>query len=263
MKANIYPWNSKSRGADSLAKALDISRIKLEGSSYKGDKKRVVINWGAGKIDNPEVLKSTILNHPKAVNACTDKLAFFQQMSVKDGPRIPEFTDDPNVALGWFKKDKEVIARTILRGHSGNGIEFFSDHKDKLEKILKAPLFVRYVKKKEEFRVHIVKNEVIDIQRKALRKTDDNGKAIDPATIDFRVRNLANGFVFVRNDIHPPEDVPFQALKAFAKTGLDFGAFDVIWNEHDKAAYVLEANTAPGLEGTTLTNYVEAFRKVM
>ena len=38
----------------------------------------------------------------------------------------------------------------------------------------------------------------------------------------------------------------------------DFGAFDVIYNQKKNQAFVLECNTAPGIEGTTLDNYVEA-----
>jgi glutathione synthase/RimK-type ligase-like ATP-grasp enzyme len=262
-KTVIYPWNAKSKSADALHKELKINRVRLEGSTFKGSPDRKVINWGAGSINNPEVLKCQIINDPKRVALCTDKLAFFKAMSGKNGPRIPEWTDDPSVALTWFKKDKEVVARLVLRGHSGNGIEFFSDNKADLEKVLKAPLFTKYIKKKDEYRVHIVKDEVIDIQKKMLRKTDDAGKAINPETVDFRVRNLANGFIYGRNEVQAPHDVPTQALLAINRTGLDFGAVDVIWNDHDQQAYVIEVNTAPGLTGTTLENYVEAFGKLI
>lgn len=262
-KSVLFPWNAKSKSADLLAKGLGINRVKLEGSTFKGSPDRKVINWGSGSITNPEVLKCQIFNDPKRVAFCTDKLAFFKAMAGKGGPRTPEWTDDPSVAISWFRKEREVVIRKILKGHSGKGIEFLSEYKDKLEDGLKAPLFTKYVKKKEEYRVHIVKDEVIDIQRKMLRKTDDNDNPIDPATIDFRVRNLANGFIYGRNDIHVPEDVPTQALLAMARAGLDFGAVDVLWNENDKLAYVLEINTAPGLTGTTLTNYTDAFRKII
>jgi glutathione synthase/RimK-type ligase-like ATP-grasp enzyme len=42
-------------------------------------------------------------------------------------------------------------------------------------------------------------------------------------------------------------------------SGLDFGAVDVIWNERQQRAYVLEINSAPGLEGTTIDDYVRYF----
>ena len=45
--------------------------------------------------------------------------------------------------------------------------------------------------------------------------------------------------------------------------GLDFGAVDVIWNEHESKAYVLEINTAPGLEGSTVEDYKEFFNRAV
>jgi D-alanine-D-alanine ligase-like ATP-grasp enzyme len=42
-------------------------------------------------------------------------------------------------------------------------------------------------------------------------------------------------------------------------TGLDFGAVDVIWNAQKEKPYVLEINTAPGLEGQTIADYAAFF----
>jgi hypothetical protein len=44
---------------------------------------------------------------------------------------------------------------------------------------------------------------------------------------------------------------------------LDFGAVDLIWNENQNVVYVLEVNTAPGMEGTTLENYCDAFSNAL
>ena len=43
--------------------------------------------------------------------------------------------------------------------------------------------------------------------------------------------------------------------------GLDFGAVDVLWNERQQKAYVCEVNTAPGLEGITLDNYLKEIKE--
>jgi D-alanine-D-alanine ligase-like ATP-grasp enzyme len=75
------------------------------------------------------------------------------------------------------------------------------------------------------------------------------------------VRNLANGFVFQRNGIEVPEVVRQVARDTLlAVEGLTFGAVDVIFNERANRAYALEINTAPGLEGTTVDDYVTFFR---
>jgi D-alanine-D-alanine ligase-like ATP-grasp enzyme len=40
---------------------------------------------------------------------------------------------------------------------------------------------------------------------------------------------------------------------------LDFGAVDIIYNAKRNECYVLEVNTAPGLEGTTVEKYATKF----
>src|SRR5690606_23689172 len=121
-----------------------------------------------------------------------------------------------------------------------------------------SEFWVKYKKKKDEFRVHVAFGRVIDVQRKALRQTDHEGNPIDTTKIDFRIRNLAHGFIFKRHDISVPSCVTEEAVKAVEALGLDFGAADVIYNAAEGKAYVLEVNTAPGLEGTTVESYTNA-----
>jgi len=258
MKTFIYPWNERSQGARALSEALGISRIKHQNSQFKGSPQRTVINWGASEVP-PEVAKCRVLNTAKAVDAAASKRNFFQLMqSSANGPRTPEFTTNAETALEWAKAKQLVVARTKDRARSGTDIVFF----DNLDKFLEARLYTKYIKKKEEYRVHIVLGTVVTLQQKVLRQTDDAGNPIDPDKVDFRIRNLSNGFIFQRNNLHPPKDVIVQAELAMRASGLDFGAVDVIWNEHQQKAYVLEINTAPGIEGTTVDEYVGAFKKL-
>jgi D-alanine-D-alanine ligase-like ATP-grasp enzyme len=48
------------------------------------------------------------------------------------------------------------------------------------------------------------------------------------------------------------------SVEAVAALGLDFGAVDII-EDKEGNFYVLEINTAPGLEGHTVTSYAKAF----
>ena len=66
------------------------------------------------------------------------------------------------------------------------------------------------------------------------------------------IKNLDNGWVFCRTGISLPDDARNQAIAAVRSLGLDFGAVDVLYREREDKAFVLEVNTAPGLEGTTL-----------
>ena len=49
-----------------------------------------------------------------------------------------------------------------------------------------------------------------------------------------------------------------MALNAIEDLQLDFGAVDVVVSGYSGGAFVLEVNSAPGLEGTTVQKYVEA-----
>jgi hypothetical protein len=154
-------------------------------------------------------------------------------------------------AREWLNDNRTVVARQVLTGYGGAGIVVVPPGQE----LPPAPLYTKYVSKMSEFRVHCVGDEIIDVQRKAARRD------VPPDRINWQVRNHGNGFIYVRGDVKAPRDVLDQALAAFRHTRLDFGAVDVLWNQKGQKAYVLEINTAPGLEGQTLTNYSNALRR--
>lgn len=256
----IYSYNEASEGAKELARSLKIRRIKHENSAYKWSPNNIVINWGSRTVTD-ELRKSTLLNPPEAIAKCSDKLKFFNLCaSVQtegDKPRIPNYTTDGELAKGWVAGGSVVVARKTLTGHSGEGIEFMEASKP--NSFVDAPLYVEYVKKKDEYRIHFVHDKIIAMQRKALKEE----ARIDAKYVNWRVRNLANGFIYARNNITPPDDVVAQAKKVIKISGLDFGAIDIIWNEKSRKAYVLEVNTAPGLTGETLVDYSRAFEEYL
>lgn len=249
---HLYSHNPKSEGAANIAGALNIKRIRHgENSKFKGGPKKVVINWGSSNLP-PEVLKSKVINKPEAVGKCTNKLTFFQ--TVEGNVSIPPYTTDKEVALKWLT-DHVVVARTILQGSGGEGLIIVD--KRNVDNLVKAPLYTQYIPKVDEYRIHVVNGGITDVQRKALRKgwQDENpGK-----TPNFKVRNLENGFIYMREGVEAPDCVLDQAVAAVKAVGLDFGAVDVIYNQKYNKAYVLEVNCAPGVEGTSIENYKAAF----
>jgi len=250
----IYSHNENSEGAKALAKEMKARRIKHENSSFVGKKTNVVINWGSRNLPD-EVLKSRVLNTQEAVGKCANKLSFFELVKVsKDGPRVPRWTTSSKEAISWITEKVTIVARKVLNGSSGEGIHFMTF--DDPESFVDAPLYTEYVKKKDEYRVHFCAGEIIDYQRKALR-SDRRAE-----TVDWRIRNLDSGFVFVRDSVKLPDDVRVQAEKAIKISGLDFGAIDLIYNEKEGHGYVLEINTAPGLQGETVTSYATALKKL-
>lgn len=242
-----------SRGGKALRLALGLRDLRRVPA--RNGRANPIFCWGY--VQGMGLTRSTVYNPPNKVAVAANKLKFFQAMAAapeEDRPRIPEFTTSAAEAIKWAEDGAIVIGRQTLSGHSGEGIVFFDD--DDYEAFVQCPMFVKYVKNLAEYRIHFAFGERIDTQRKALR-TD-----APPQDGPRRVKNLANGFVYSRNNVgEVPEDVYVQAAKAFKASGLDYGAVDVIYNAYYNQAYVLEINTAPGLEGTTLENYAEAFRR--
>jgi glutathione synthase/RimK-type ligase-like ATP-grasp enzyme len=248
----IYPYKTGSASAKALSEAIGAKRIKRENSKFKGNHKRVVVNWGCTRLPE-EVLKCQVLNKPEAVAIASDKLKFFKAMKEDGGVNIPEFTTDIGEAEWWIEEGYKVVERHKLNGHSGEGIVIVEDEDD----LNGAPLYVKYIPKKSEWRIHVFQGEVVDVQRKA------RDRGVPDEQVNWQVRNHANGFIFARNEgIAPHEQVLHQAKQAVRACGLDFGAVDVVFNDKQLVAYVLEVNTACGLSGYTLDGYAERFGRL-
>lgn len=259
-KVFLYSYHPKSESCRQLRMRCKFLQIKEKNSRFFGTPEKTVINWGSSKP--PENIRnSKIINSFEIVGIMANKKTFFDFMTknISYNLRLVPFTTEFHKALEWFKEGNQVCVRTILKGHSAEGLYIMSPHE--IDQWIKAPLYTRYIPKKEEYRVHFAFNEIIDIQRKVLRKTDEEGNPVNPETVDFRIRNLANGFIFQRNNLQIPDDVTNQAIAAAKVSQLDFGAIDIIFNAKNNKAYVLEINTAPGLMNTTLESYANAFLK--
>lgn len=240
----VLPYKKGSKSAKALADSLGVLRIKLDNLNVNRFARNDIhiINWGNSTY--PRVPNAKYFNDPDAVEVASNKLKAFQKL---DGQvQIPDFTTDINVAEQW---DGPVVERYKLTGHSAEGLVIKQDN----EGLGHAPLYVRYLKKTDEYRVHVFRGTVFHVQRKA-RKAD-----VPDDQVNWQVRNLANGFIY---QLHIGKEVPKSVLttasKAVEVLGLDFGAVDVIYH-NDTGATVLEVNTACGLEGTTLDKYQEIF----
>tara|TARA_Y100001973_G_scaffold106774_1_gene187462 strand:+ start:8234 stop:9004 length:771 start_codon:yes stop_codon:yes gene_type:complete len=244
----LFPYKPGSNSGRELARALEVKRISHKNSRFRGRPEKIVINWGASRVPE-EVAKCALINNPENVKRASDKLKFFENAEC----RKPEWFTHAQIASEYGEENGvTIVARHVLNGNSGEGIELIEPG----EYMPYAPLYTAYMPKKNEYRVHVFRGQVIDVQRKARKRE------VPDDEVNWKIRNNANGFIFARNgdalgDI--PPDVLDQAVQAVQSLGLDFGAADVIFNERQSLAYVLEVNTAPGLEGTTLTNYTAAF----
>jgi glutathione synthase/RimK-type ligase-like ATP-grasp enzyme len=246
MKLRVLPYKAGSKSARELVNQLSPKAImKKQRTPVKG-RKKLLLNWGHS---NPafSLTGVTVLNAPSAVAIASNKLSAFRVLQ-SAGVRIPEFTNDINVAKGWIEDERIVLCRTLLRANSGRGI-FVAKTTDQL---VSAPMYVKYIRKEKEYRLHVFKGQVID----AVEKRRRSGFGANPAYNKY-IRSYEQGWVMTRDGISVSDDVKAEAIKAVAALGLDFGAVDVVINRDDEPV-VLEVNTAPGIQGTTLQSYKRA-----
>lgn len=248
MRRIRFRRSSVSGGVASLSqelasRGLNSKLIRLENSNYSQRQEDVVINWGTAGSDG--------LNPSHAVAAACNKRDCLHILRDNSIP-IPDFTNNRAEAGNWIDEGSLVVCRTLLRGSAGNGIIIAEDK----DSIVDAPLYTRYIKKRHEYRVHVFNGEVIDVQRKA------RSSSVEDADVDWRVRTHDNGFVFVREDVDVPQHVKSMCIDSVAGLGLHFGAVDIVHNERQNQFYVLEINTAPGLEGQTIISYADAIQRM-
>lgn len=111
-----------------------------------------------------------------------------------------------------------------------------------------------------EYRVHVINDAVVAVQRKVWPR---GKKKLNAG--DLKARNYNDGFVFQKEKLEdlPTKDILDQAKRVIKALGLDFGGVDVIWNQQENKAYVLEVNTAPGIEGTDIGVYASALGEII
>ncbi len=246
MKPYILPYKMGSASAKALALGLDTKLIKKDSSSFVHRDDRLVINWGNSQ-PHPKVNPERMLNSYAAVALTANKLHFFREFRDHPVVKVPSFMLTRSDAANWLEEGFTLYARKVLTGHSGQGIVIIKPG----EELVDAPLYTLKFPTKREYRVHVVNGSVIDVTQKKKRRDTE---------VNMDIRNYDGGWVFARNDIEqPPEEALTMAIAGVTDLGLDFGACDVLVSE-DNRVVICEINTAPGIEGTTLEKYVNAFK---
>jgi hypothetical protein len=242
MTLKIFPYKLGSLSAKRLARALRVLRV---GHNYNAKRSDVIVNWGNSKPPHFKWLDDD-LNKPHAIALASNKLKTFTELYCKAFTHIPRFTTEIEDAEDWITNGNNVYCRTTITGHSGRGIVIATNSNE----LVNAPLYTVKTKHRDEYRVHIFKGEVLDVQKKK-RKLGFTGRSSG-------IRNHSNGWVYARTDVAIPDMLCPIAIQAVELLGLDFGAVDIGHRLIDNKFFVFEVNTAPGLEGSTLDKYAKA-----
>lgn len=227
MKIRLLTTNLKSGSLKRIAQGLSTKLGYKVWRSNKQKPNRIHLLYGdqKGKIEQYEFFKA-------------------------QGISALEFTCDRAVAKAWASDGSTVIVRTLTHSSEGKGIIVAETP----EQIPVAPVYTRYKKKKKEFRVHIFKDQVVHVLEKR-RKKDYDGSA------DAKIRNTANGYVFCSEGVVEPNGIRELALQARKVTKSDFAGVDIGYNEKLNQLFVIEVNSAPGIEGSNVDRYIEVIVK--
>jgi hypothetical protein len=245
----IVPYKMGSKSAKALKGALvakDIRCFRKRTDSHFLPKRSdlIVYYGGTDSLDNADGIT---LNTFRAI--AQNKLHTLRALTARQLSCV-EWTTDPELTRTW----EQVVCRHTLTGHSGQGIEVINRQEQDII-LPRVPLYTKYTKRKFECRIHVFNGTVIDAQIKR--------KVAGAEEVNTLIRNHHTGWVYCRDNYEASEECKALAIAAVDAVGLDFGAVDIIYNDYHKQYYVLEVNTAPGLEGTTLTNYVKAITNVI
>jgi hypothetical protein len=249
MKFFVYPYIQASRSAKALRDELEGKLVLRTGSSYKYSDDHLLINWGCGECPHPQALNHKIMD-------VIDKTRFFTRLA---GTGLtPDFATNMADAkkLGY-----PVFCRTTTQGYDGKGIVVA----DCDGQIVNAPLYVKGIDKTSEYRVHIGRLPDGSVQilggAKKLKKPVTAEMTNVPS--DSRIWTGDTTFFgdFCHYDAFP---MPVQTVvaQAFAKfPELAFAAFDVVYDNSEARAYVIEANSAPMATVETTKAYAAFFRR--
>jgi len=241
MSLKIFPYKLGSVSAKRLARTLGTLRVS---PSYNARRKDVIVNWGNSAPPHFRWMEQD-LNNPHAISLASNKLNTFTELECKGFEDIPQYTISKDIARHLIDMGDTIYCRSTITGHSGRGIVIANT----TDKLINAPLYTVKTKHKHEYRVHVFRGQILDIQMKRKRNGAVGGTGI---------RNHANGWVYARAEIAPPEELLLSSINAVKLLGLDFGAVDIGHRVIDNKFFVFEVNTAPGLEGTTLDKYSKA-----
>lgn len=238
----IYTAGRPSNSAKELSQTPGFRRL-ITGKGLKPND--FIVNWGTSKLIP---WANRVLNNTKAVSLAANKFFTFSSLAGAGVSTVP-WTANMAVAKEWQVDGATIVARTLLTGHSGAGIIII----EKGGQLIEAPLYTKYIFKTREYRVHATKLGVVDTQQKV------RDPAQEPKS--WKVRSHDNGFIFQRQNIVANNARDQLAIAAIKALDLDFGAVDIVEDKHGNF-YVLEVNTAPGLEGQTVVSYVQALTEL-
>lgn len=254
----------------------------------------IVIGWGTKTKQAVNFALGTILNHPNAIRKNRNKFSALELMKANRdlAGNIATFckADQIKQQLQAGHMQLPLIGRkNYHQGGQGFWLCVATNH---LETAIAegAQYFQNFMDIKTEYRLHVFDGKVIYAVKKIENATEagwiaqrkekildyaqKNNVKVDQATLkyvlsrlykeqrlpDRIIRSNRLGWKFSSIAIGGINAaLKSAAIKSVEAMGLDFGAVDCCLDMADQA-WIIEINSGPGLQGTTLEKYLAAFK---
>lgn len=277
---NAYMWYSPA--TDVTGKILADKLGCDSGTKKPTGKYDTVICWGTKTKDVINLANANIFNHPNNIKTNRNKFSALKKMK-EAGCKVAPFSENKN------NMEFPIIGRT--KYHQGGAGFWLCLNDDQVVKASAegAQYFQNYINIKDEYRLHVVGGKVIYAVKKVARTNlkdafvnhytnyvtnyaEKNDVNIDAKLLEFTLRRLARKMatsvdMIVRSNargwkfssVNIPNlnaDLKKQAIKAVESLGLNYGAVDCCTTAD--GSFIIECNTGPGLEGSSLNAWVTA-----
>lgn len=192
---------------------------------------------------NPSEIPNKTLRYGQAV----PKLTQYRYFTANSIP-CPVWTQNAHLAKDWHSSGNVVYARKERITARGQGITLiYPINKWPGEDFL---VYTKYIPNDREFRVNIFEDKFVNIREKLL---------LENYATRSLVRSSDNGYTTTHHLPIPDtlkERIKLLALAAAEISSSSFKGVDIIYNEDEDKLYVLEVNSAPAIQGSSVGEYV-------
>ncbi len=282
---NTYIWYSP---ATDVTGKIIAEKLGCESGTKKPLVKfKKVVCWGTKTKDAVNVVNNKVFNHPDNIRVNRNKLLALKKMKAANC-KIAAFSENFN------DLNFPMIART--KYHQGGSGFWLCLNKSQVSAAANegAQYYQNYINIKDEYRLHVVDGKVIYAVKKVARNNlkdafvnhygnhinnyaKKNNINVDTETLELTLRRLARKLatsvdMIVRSNTRgwkfnrvKPESLDAslkkQAIDAVAALGLTYGAVDCCTT--NDSTYIIECNTGPGLEGSSLEAWIIALKELL
>ena len=255
-------WETPSLLLQELSSQIDEQDI------TQHDDMKLLIKWGLSTGTEIQNEKTIIFNNNNSIKLASDKFKSLQHLSIIDD----EYLHVPNVYLTKEKIENwPVVGRTFK--HTKGYSFWLLNNEQQINRMTRltnrgkskkdcAEYFVDFLNIEHEYRVHVFYDGISQRRYRIIRLQEKIRKEQHPGKLSDVIRSRRFGW---HMSTIPLSSEGFNLIKRCARRaikylGLTFGAVD-IGVVSDGTPYVLEVNTAPGLDTGGINRYANIILK--